>query len=389
MVDKPTQRRLGVGSSRLLDPVAAATEATASALVDDPKLAVVFCSPQLDPTQVLPAVLDRSGGAPLIGCTTAGEIDQDGPASGSVVVTMIGGPGFEVSTRAETSIRGDPRAAGARLGDSIDSLNGMPSKAAMVLADGLAPQKQDLINGIYSRTGAGIPIVGGGAGGGPEVSRTLQFHGDAVLEDGAVIASIASTGSIGIGIEHGFSPIAGPAVVTRASGARILELDRRPALDAYREAHGLKGSPAKSDQVGLAFIRDRPLALSTPRGRAHLRFIGGLDGEQGALVCLSEVPSGSLVWFMRGTEDTARQAGAVAAREALTELQGPPIGLVCFDCVVRRRVLGEQGMAATVRTIKTDGGSAPIAGFHGYGQIGRTRGLSGLHNLSLVVLALG
>ena len=36
-----------------------------------------------------------------------------------------------------------------------------------------------------------------------------------------------------------------------------------------------------------------------------------------------------------------------------------------------------------------DAGGAPVAGFYTYGEIAPTSGLSGFHNQTLVVLALG
>ena len=40
------------------------------------------------------------------------------------------------------------------------------------------------------------------------------------------------------------------------------------------------------------------------------------------------------------------------------------------------------------KRVAAQAGGAPVAGFHTYGEIARTRGISGLHNQTLVVLAL-
>ena len=73
-----------------------------------------------------------------------------------------------------------------------------------------------------------------------------------------------------------------------------------------------------------------------------------------------------------------------------TELEGsPPLGLLAFDCVARRAALGEDGIHAETERVARSAGGAPVAGFYTYGEIARTRGPSGLHNQTLVVLAVG
>jgi hypothetical protein len=78
-----------------------------------------------------------------------------------------------------------------------------------------------------------------------------------------------------------------------------------------------------------------------------------------------------------------------ACRDALAALGGrEPIGLLAFDCAARRLVLGDDGMDDEVERIAAHAGGAPVAGFYSYGEIARTRGSSGFHNETLVVLAV-
>ena len=92
---------------------------------------------------------------------------------------------------------------------------------------------------------------------------------------------------------------------------------------------------------------------------------------------------------MEGDDASVLQATDAACADALASLDGPPIGLIAFDCVARRGVLGDRGIAAEVKRVAANGRGAPVAGFYTYGEIARTRGISGFHNHSLVVLALG
>ena len=76
-----------------------------------------------------------------------------------------------------------------------------------------------------------------------------------------------------------------------------------------------------------------------------------------------------------------------ACAEALSVLHQAPLGVLAFDCIARRSVLGS-GIECEVARIRTACGGAPVAGFYTYGEIARTRGISGFHNQTLVVLAV-
>jgi hypothetical protein len=92
---------------------------------------------------------------------------------------------------------------------------------------------------------------------------------------------------------------------------------------------------------------------------------------------------------MEGDGDSVLTGTDAACAEALVTLEGrEPIGVLAFDCIARRGVLGDAGIAAEVARIGEHVDGAPIAGFYTYGEIARTRGVGGFHNQTLVVLAL-
>ena len=51
-------------------------------------------------------------------------------------------------------------------------------------------------------------------------------------------------------------------------------------------------------------------------------------------------------------------------------------------------MLGGEGIEAEVARVAEHGRGAQVAGFYTYGEIARTRGVTGFHNQTLVVLAL-
>jgi hypothetical protein len=327
---------------------------------------------------------------PLIGCTTAGEIATTGPSDASVVVSAFGGEGFAVETAFATDASRDLRAAGAQVARCVPTRADLPHKVLLLLSDGLAGDQQEVVRGAYGVLGAGVPLVGGCAGDDLKMTRTLQFHGDRVLTDSVVAAGIASEAPLGIGVRHGWRRVGDPMLVTGSSGNRVYTLDDRPALDVYLERLGAD-EPDGSDQEGLARLAlTHPLGLSRPGGEEQVRFIGGGDVAERSLSCIAEVPQGALVWIMEGDERSVLEATEAAAGDSLAALDGQsPLGMIAFDCIARRGVLGNEGIRSEIGRLATIASGAPVAGFYTYGEIARTHGPRGFHNQTLVVLSVG
>jgi hypothetical protein len=130
--------------------------------------------------------------------------------------------------------------------------------------------------------------------------------------------------------------------------------------------------------------------LSRPAGEEQVRFIGGADWAERSLQCIAEVPQGALVWIMDGDAQSVLNATEAACHDSVVALEGrPPIGMLAFDCIARRGVLGEQRLGAEIDQLAASAGGAPVAGFYTYGEIARTRGTRGFHNQTLVVLSVG
>ena len=129
-------RWLSVGSSDLSDS-AEAGRAAALAATDGktPKLVIVFASHGHAPQALLDAIADATGDAPLIGCTTAGEIATTGPRDNGVVVVALGGDGFTVRSASAVAAEGQLRDASAKVAGCARGLEG-DNKALLLLSDG-------------------------------------------------------------------------------------------------------------------------------------------------------------------------------------------------------------------------------------------------------------
>jgi hypothetical protein len=392
MTPPERNRWVAVGSATGEEGFEAGREAVGAALREsDPQLLLVFSSEALDHNRVLAGIASLAGPVPLIGCSTAGEIATQGPGANGVVVTAFGGPGFAATTAASPYASSALRATGA---DAAACLRGLPADAGehrllILLTDGLAGDQQEIVRGAYSVAGAAVPMVGGCAGDDLRMRATHQFHGTTVLEDGVVAAALASDAPFGIGVRHGWRRVGEPMLVTESADNRVYSIDDQPALDLYLERLGAPSQAREDPEEFTRFASTHPLGLASRRGEEHVRFISGGDFERRSLISIAEVPSGGLAWFMEGDGDSVLAATDDACDAALASLGGrPPLGLVAFDCIGRRGVLGEDGIVSEIDRVSERSGGVPLSGFYTYGEIARTRGISGFHNQTLVVLAV-
>jgi hypothetical protein len=322
-----------------------------------------------------------------VGCSTAGEIATDGPGDSGVVVTALGGSGFSVSTAASDAVTGRLREAGADVATCLDQVEPLEHKVLLLLTDGLSGDQQEVVRGAYSTVGATVPLVGGCAGDALKMKRTFQLHNGAVMDNGIVAAAIASNAPLGIGVRHGWRTVGDAMLVTKSAGNRVYSLNDKPALDVYLER---LEAPAAAHTDAAEFTRfaiTHPLGLSRRSGE-EVRFIGEANFADRSLGCIAEIPQGGLTWIMEGDADSVLEATDASCDEALSRLDGhPPLGLLAFDCIARRGVLGDEGIRGEVARIGSRAGGAPVAGFYTYGEIARTHAVSGFHNQTLVVLA--
>jgi hypothetical protein len=390
----PTDSRtrwVGVGHSTAGDARTAGAEAARAALEgDDPKLLVVFCSNEFELPELIAAIAGEAPETPLIGCSTAGEIGPEGAATKSVVVTAFGGDGFSARSAAADRASTHLREAGSEVATALLSADpDRPHRAVMLLTDALGGDQQEVIRGAYAVLGAGVPLVGACAGDDFGFTATFQFHEGRVCSDTLVGAVLESNAPLGIGVRHGWRPVGEPVLVTRSEGNRVFTLDDRPAVDVYLDRFDAPPE-AHTDTTAFAqFAMTHPLGLGRRSSEDGARFVASANFEDGSLEMIAAVPQGGVAWFLEGDVDSVLDATDEACRDAVEALdQRAPLAFVAFDCAARRLVLGDDGIEREVERIARHANGAPIAGFYSYGEIARTRGASGFHNETLVVLAV-
>jgi hypothetical protein len=320
--------------------------------------------------------------AHIVGCTTAGLIQDARVVDGMVTLTAVA---FE-HTRVElvqTHIDGvdDSLAAGQRLARALDP-NGL--RHVFVLSEGLKVNASELVHGIDAALPAGITVSGGCAGDGNRL-ETTHVWGDSAPTEGNVVGLgfYGERLKIGVSAIGGWRPFGPDRVITRSEANVLLEFDGRPALALYKQYLGKYADELPAS--GLMF----PLELQgDEEGRRVLRAILSVNESEQSITYAGNVPQGAQARFMFATIDDLIQGTHAAAKETMQRLGAfPPQLSILVSCNGRRYVLKQRTEEEVEAVKEALGSQACLTGFYSYGEIApaETGGRSQLHNETMTI----
>jgi hypothetical protein len=383
-------RWIVVGSSTNPDPGLAVREALAPISERaNPRLTIIFCSPAYNLAEVSRLVQASVGSGEVIGCSTAGELLRDHPMTGGLLIWALGGEGFAVTTGVGL---GDPttglRDAAQSAAQCLRRLERKEHTILFLLADGLCGDQMEVVRGAYDVTGAGVPLVGGCAGDDMALQATQQIHSGEILTHAVVAAAITSNAPMAVGIAHGWEPLSEAMLVTGSRGTTLATLDDRPALDVYLDTYGAPAEVRNDPAAFFDFAHTRPIGIAR-RNRTEIRYVYGADYEKRTLTIFAEVPQGAMAYLMHGNSDSVLHATAEVCALAEQALGGQPArGFMLLECVARKSLLSNAGLLDESLKLPTVAPETTVGGFYTYGEIARTEGSGGLHNQTVVALAL-
>lgn len=352
-------------------------------------LAFVFAAPHHPFDEALAEAKRRLPKTDVVACTTAGEVTERGLTRDGVAVFLCSwGEATHLATARPAPHDDIPALAQALGGRFMDHAPERAKNAAcLVFGDGLSPAFEKLVLELRKSPRHRHPIAGGGAADDRRFTSTAVGVNQQAFRGGMASVQITSESPWGVGVAHGLTPATPRMTVTRAVGNNVMQIDDRAALDVYRDYAKSRGLDLESldlpqflveNELGVLLFED------VVRVRAPLRVLPD-DG----LFTAGEVPEGSTVCIVRGSETDVLSAARAAAEDAKDGLGGvQAAGVLVFSCVCRGWVLGER-YAEEIRAIQSVFPDVPIAGFSSYGEVARTKSrLDGYHNNTIVVVAI-
>lgn len=308
--------------------------------------------------QAFPAAL-------LAGCSTAGEITNQGMSDNTLVITAVKFDRTRVkAATGRVTAMDQSGAIGAQLGGELAAPD---LRAVLVFGKGVGINGSALISGLIDKVGASVPVSGGLAGDGGAFTGTLTVTPDGLDADGVVAIGLygddlrISHGSFG-----GWQPFGPPRKVTKSEGNILYRLDDQPALDLYKEYLGeyAKDLPAS----GLLFPFE--MLDAEHRSIGLIRTILGVDEQAGSLILAGDIDGEGYLRLMHANNEGLIDGAETAARLARDGLGGANGGLgILVSCVGRKLVMGDAVDEEVEVVSHVLGRQLPLAGFYSYGEI--------------------
>ncbi|MDP2664538.1 MAG: FIST N-terminal domain-containing protein [bacterium] len=364
----------GVGLSKEKDAYqagyAACKIAMGKAQNKKPELTVVFASVSFDQQELLKGVREASGGAPLVGCSDAGEVTNDGPSQHSVGVMAISSDQIDFSTGLGRDVKKGAREAGQAVAKEVQEKAKNPLKAFIMFPDVLTGNGADIVRGALDVLGEHFPVVGGAAGDDFLFEKTYEYR-DEEAASGAV-GGVGLTGkfSMGAGVRHGWVPIGVPMKVTKSEGSVVHELDGRPALSIYEDYFGDKAGDLRKEPLARMAIT-YPLGIKLPGMDEYLIRDPITVDEKGAITCAAEIPEGSEIRLMIGSTEKAVEAAQDAAHKLMGDFEkqgSKPRFVLMFNCIAREKLFAQRANEEIQAVMEIIGKDVPLLGFYTYGE---------------------
>jgi hypothetical protein len=207
-------------------------------------------------------------------------------------------------------------------------------------ADGFAQQISPLLQAFHNQYGLTYNVLGGGAGAIDFVQRPCIITNQGLLADAAVLALVALPS--GVAARHGWVKIAGPYQVTNSSGNAIHTLNWRPALQVYRSVlDSVAGIELRDDDFYEA-AQSFPFGIQRYGVERVVRDPIRVEGE--SLVCVGDIPEGSLVDILTGSDASLLVAADDALLQSENQLRahGKVQTVFVIDCVSRMLFLQDR-----------------------------------------------
>jgi len=371
------------------EPVAAAEDLMKQLGSIQPKLVMLFASRERDQGALNRAVRERlPKGCRLVGATTAGELDNTGIHSGSVVIGALHGD-FDVGVGLGGNLSGDAVSAGAtairkaceELGVRQPDLD--PRKyVGLVIDDGFRYKKEELLLGILEKNQTLVLVGGGASDDNRDMSKqSSELHVDGEVATDAVLVALFRTNAPFAALRsHWYIPTGERMTITKVdeTHTRALEIDGKPAAVRYADLLGCRPDELEfGTPKGFAV---RPTALRVGR-EYFIRAPWKPVLEDNSILFANLLEEGSELELMK-IGDMAGMTKAFFTEELPRRVQNPQAALL-FHCGGRMWYASATGkvpeLAETLRSAPT------AAGMNVHFEI-----YSGFHiNTTLTVLAFG
>jgi len=373
------ERTIRIAQSCATDPCEAVAELHDGLAQPDLSLVLFFCSTGYDRKELAAALRERFAGAPVVGCTTAGEIGPAGCRDRSLTGVSFAGSACTPAVGLLEGLSGFRQQDGVALAQDLRRRLRAPAPSdglntfAFLLVDGLFGHEEQLAHALQQGLGE-VPLVGGSAGDALRFERTHVFWGGRFVSDAAVLVVAATPLPVTEFKTQHFVPTAERLVVTAADPERrvVSEINGLPAAAEYARLLGVRPG-----DLGPEHFAASPVVVVID-GNNYVRSIQRV-ASGGGLKFYCAIDRGVVLRVARG-EDLLENLEAAFSR--VRAQIGPPQLVLTFDCILRKLEIDQEGLQEAVGEVLLRNNAL---GFNTYGEQ-----FCGVHvNQTLTAIALG
>jgi len=369
---------IGVAWSTDSDSKQAGERAAKAALESSgfPAMTLFFLTDAYDQRTVFQSVRNVVGDSKLAGFCCAGIITSHTVLKQGVGVCTVSGDTVQAATSLQEGLSKNPYLVGQNAGKELLA-NGIDEGTVFVFPDGFGANISETVRGLYNAMGPNFKYVGGGSGDNLRFFKTYQFTEANMMSDAlavAVLNGITFETSIG----HGWTPLGEPVFIGRTEGKKVIEIDGRPAFEAYKE----RFSDINIDNFPEYGMR-HPLGFPDIWGNYLIRDPIRINPDQ-SIDFVTEVPDNAVGYLMEGNVDHLLGTAAHVAETVCQNMEYPQF-VLCMDCVSRYLLMGDKFERELEIIEETVGGNIPMLGALTFGEVGSYLDVPHFHNKTLVL----
>lgn len=324
------------------------------------ELVILFVTPNADVETFIHDASTAFSPAPVIGCTTAGELTGEGYTEDQIVAVGLPRSHFSVRTLLVPDL--DNFNAQSLIDEMIRNRNAMMDAApgwdhefTFLMIDGLSTKEDALTSELAVGLGP-VPLFGGSAGDGTRFGQTYVLHDGQALANAAILTQVRTNCPIRVFKTDHLVPTSQRMVVTEADPARriVREINAEPAAREYARVLG-----KDPEQLTAFTFAAHPVVVQIG-GQHHVRAIQQV-AQNGDLVFFSAIDEGLVLTLAEPLNMVSHLEQEIAA---LSE-HGPPDTILGCDCILRRLEAQEKQMTGALSKILADN---RVVGFSTYGE---------------------
>jgi len=204
----------------------------------------------------------------------------------------------------------------------------------LVFVDGLSSGIERCIQALFDWVGSSCTVIGGGAGSLSFQQKPCVITSQGIFTDAMLLVSIEA--EMKLAIAHGWQTMAGPFLATKVEDNRIKEINFRPAFEVYCEQILANENVTLTTDNFFQHAKNFPLGIDRLDDDMLVR--DPILVEQQDLVCVGTVPENSMLYLLKGDEQTLIDTTV----EETSQLPNDNEWLFVVDCISRKLFLQEQ-----------------------------------------------